>query len=107
MSTRSGSLALAIGAAVVCALAYAGYVAVTVVLDARNRPAMDPVVICAGLPQEVVDTARRAAIDGQDRLNRFDDDPRAIEEIRRTVRREIQDVWGKKPVVKVEIARAG
>src|SRR5262249_8523627 len=86
-------------------LAYAGYVAVTVVLDARSRPAMDPVVIGAGMPKEVVETARRSAVDAQDRLTRFDDDPRTIEEIRRTVRREIADVWGKKPVVKVEVAR--
>lgn len=90
------------------ALAYAGYVAVTIVLDGRNRPATDPVVICVGLPEQVVDAARQAAGDAQDRLGRrFDDDKRTIEEIRRAVRREVQDAWGKKPVVKVEIARAG
>jgi ribonuclease J len=90
------------------ALAYAGYVAVTVILDARDRPASDPVVICAGIPEEIVDAARRAAADAQDKLGRrFDDDKRTLEEIRRAVRREIQDVWGKKPVVRVEIARTG
>jgi ribonuclease J len=90
------------------ALSFAGYVAVTVVLDARNRPAADPVVICAGLPESVVDSARQAASDAQDGMGRrFDDEKRAIEEMRRAVRREIQDVWGKKPVVKVEIARTG
>jgi ribonuclease J len=89
-------------------LAYAGYVAVTIVLDRRDRPAADPVVICAGLPEGIVETARQAAGDAQDRVGRrFDDDKRAIEEIRRAVRREIQDAWGKKPVVKVEIARIG
>jgi ribonuclease J len=87
-------------------LAYAGYVAVTIILDARDRPAADPVVICAGLPEGIVEAARQAAGDAQDRLGRrFDDDKRTIEEIRRTVRREVQDAWGKKPVVKVEIAR--
>jgi ribonuclease J len=90
------------------ALAYAGYVAVTVILDARDRPASDPVVICAGMPEEVVETARQAAADAQDKLGRrVDDDKRTIEEIRRAVRREVQDAWGKKPVVKVEIARTG
>jgi len=90
------------------ALSFAGYVAVTVVLDARDRPMADPVVICAGIPEDVVDAARQAAVDAQDRIGRrFDDEKRAIEEMRRTVRREIQDVWGKKPVVKVEIARTG
>jgi len=90
------------------ALGYAGHVAVTVVLDARDRPAADPVVICAGIPEEVVDAARTAAGNAQDRLGRrFGDDKRTIEEIRRAVRREVQDAWGKKPVVRVEIARTG
>lgn len=89
-------------------LAHAGYVAVTIILDARNRPAADPVVICAGLPEDAVEAAVQAAGDIQDRMGRrFDDDKRAIEEIRRVVRRAVQDVWGKKPVVKVEIARTG
>ena len=89
-------------------LAYAGYIAVTLILDARDRPATDPVVITAGIPEEVVEVARRAAGDAQDRLGRrFDDEKRAIEEIRRVVRRGVQDVWSKKPVVKVEIARTG
>ena len=89
-------------------LANAGYVAVTIILDGRNRPAADPVVICAGLPEDAVEAARQAAGDIQDRMGRrFDDDKRAIEEIRRVVRRGVQDVWGKKPVVKVEIARTG
>ncbi|MCE9522946.1 MAG: MBL fold metallo-hydrolase, partial [Alphaproteobacteria bacterium] len=89
-------------------LANAGYVAVTIILDGRNRPAADPVVICAGLPEEAMEAARQAAGDIQDRMGRrFDDDKRAIEEIRRVVRRGVQDVWGKKPVVKVEIAHTG
>jgi ribonuclease J len=88
------------------ALAFAGYVAVTIVLDARSRPAADPVVVCAGLPKDVVAAAKQAAVDAQDRLGRrFDDEAKAGEEVRRAVRREIQDVWGKKPVVKVEFAR--
>jgi ribonuclease J len=90
------------------ALSFAGSVAVTVILDARGRPAADPVVICLGLPEVAVEAARSAATDAQDRLGRkFDDDKRAAEEIRRTVRREIQDVWGKKALVRVEIARTG
>jgi ribonuclease J len=89
-------------------LAYAGYVAVTIVLDQRDRPAADPVVICAGIPADIAETARQAASDTQDRLGRrFGDDKAAVEEIRRAVRREVQDAWGKKPVVKVEITRVG
>jgi ribonuclease J len=89
-------------------LSFAGSVAVTIILDARGRPAADPVVICLGLPESVVEAARQAATDAQDRFGRkFDDDKRTAEEIRRAVRREIQDVWGKKSLVRVEIAHTG
>jgi ribonuclease J len=89
-------------------LSFAGSVAVTIILDARGRPAADPVVICLGLPESVVEVARQAAPDAQDRFGRkFDDDKRTAEEIRRAVRREIQDVWGKKSLVRVEIAHTG
>jgi ribonuclease J len=89
-------------------LSFAGSVAVTIILDARGRPAADPVVICLGLPASVVEAARQAANDAQDRFGRkFDDDKRTAEEIRRAVRREIQDVWGKKSLVRVEIAHTG
>jgi ribonuclease J len=89
-------------------IAFAGHIAVTIVLDQRDRPATDPVVICAGIPPDIVDAARKVASDAQDRLGRrFDDDKRTAEEIRRAVRREVQDAWGKKPIVKVEITRVG
>lgn len=89
-------------------LSHAGYVAVTIVLDQRDRPATEPVVICAGLPEEVVEAAREVASAAQDKLGkRFSDEKYAVEEIRRAVRRGVQDAWGKKPVVKVEIARTG
>ena len=90
------------------ALSFAGSVAVTIILDARGRPAADPVVICLGLPENAVEAARQAASDAQDRFGRkFDDDKRTAEEIRRAVRREIQDVWGKKALVRVEVAHVG
>ncbi|MBP6011943.1 MAG: ribonuclease J [Alphaproteobacteria bacterium] len=90
------------------ALSHAGYVAVTIVLDQRDRPATEPVVICAGLPEEVAEAAREVAAQAQDRLGkRFSDEKYASEEMRRAVRRGVQDAWGKKPVVKVEIARTG
>ncbi len=89
-------------------LSHAGYVAVTIVLDQRDRPATEPVVICAGLPEEVVEAAQEVASVAQDKLGkRFSDEKYAAEEIRRAVRRGVQDAWGKKPVVKVEIARTG
>ena len=89
-------------------LAYAGVVAISVVLDGRGRSVSEPIVICVGLPEDVVETAEEAASAAQERFSkRTDDDGRMAEEIRRVVRRQIQDVWGKKPIVKVEVVRAG
>ena len=89
-------------------LAFAGFVAVTLMLDGRGRSVNDPVVICAGLPESVEEAAVQAANDAQDKVSRrTDDDGKICEEMRRVVRRAVQDAWGKKPVVKVELVRMG
>jgi ribonuclease J len=89
-------------------LAYAGFVAVTLMLDGRGRSVNDPVVICAGLPEGVEEAAVQAASEAQDKVSRrTDDDVKICEEMRRVVRRAVQDAWGKKPVVKVELVRMG
>jgi len=91
------------------ALSQAGHIAVTVILDERGRALVDPVVIAAGVPQEAVESARSAAAAAVNRLERrrLDDDRPIIEEVRRAVRRAVQDIWGKRSVVQVEVARAG
>ena len=86
-------------------LAFAGAVMVTIVLDGRNRPQADPAVHCIGLPEEVVERARQSAQDALDTLRRSDDDARMAEDVRRMVRRDINDFWRKKPIVKVEVVR--
>ena len=90
-------------------LSFAGHIAVTVVLDARGRILVDPVVIAAGVPTDAVESARDAATDAVDRLSgrRLEDDKLVIEEVRRAVRRAVQDTWGKKSLVRVEVARSG
>ncbi len=91
------------------AISHAGHIAVTVILDERGRALLDPVVIAAGVPQEAVDSARSAAAEAISRLERrrLDDDRPIIEEVRRAVRRAVQDAWGKRALVHVEVARAG
>ena len=86
-------------------VAHAGFVAVTVVLDGRNKPQSDPIVMCAGLPESVVEAANEAAISAQTSVRKSDDDAKTAEDIRRSIRRQIQEFWGKKPVVKVEVVR--
>jgi len=84
---------------------YAGVVAVTVVLDGRNRPQGEPAVMCVGLPETVVERARESAASALETVRRGDDDSRTAEDIRRFVRRDLSEFWRKKPVVKVEIIR--
>ena len=91
------------------ALSFAGSVAVTIDPRRQRSPRRRP---RRHLPRPPRSRRRSrspsAATDAQDRLGRkFDDDKRAAEEIRRTVRREIQDVWGKKALVRVEVAHVG
>jgi ribonuclease J len=85
--------------------AFAGAVMVTIVLDGRNKPAAEPAVMCVGLPDDVVERARDAAQTALDNLRRSDDDARMAEDMRRMVRRELNDFWRKKPIVKVDVIR--
>jgi ribonuclease J len=95
------------------ALSYAGIVVVTVVLDAKGRLLTDPVVVCDGVPEEVGDTAYDAAYDaieaqskaGKSKRESGDDD--LAETVRKAVRRAVQSDWGKRPVTRVEVVRAG
>jgi ribonuclease J len=86
-------------------VAFAGAVTVTIVLDGRNRPVAEPSVHCIGLPDEAVERAREAAQAALDHLRRSDDDARMAEDIRRMVRRDINEFWRKKPIVKVDVIR--
>jgi ribonuclease J len=90
-------------------LSFAGHIAVTIVLDERSRVLLDPIVIAAGVPAHAVESAKDAATDAVDRLSgrRLEDDRVVIEEVRRAVRRAVQDTWGKRSMVQVEVARSG
>jgi tRNA isopentenyl-2-thiomethyl-A-37 hydroxylase MiaE len=61
--------------------------------------------MCVGLPDDVVERARDAAQTALDNLRRSDDDARMAEDMRRMVRRELNDFWRKKPIVKVDVIR--
>lgn len=94
------------------ALSYAGIVVVTVVLDAKGRMLMDPVVVCDGLPEDVKETAFDAALDAVEAppkagKGRRNEDGDLAESVRKAVRRAVQNDWGKRPVTRVEVVRAG
>jgi ribonuclease J len=93
------------------ALSFAGIVVVTVILDAKGRPLTDPVVVCDGLPDEAKDTAFDAACDALEARGKGTkgglDDGVLAENVRKAVRRAVQSDWGKRPVTRVEVVRAG
>jgi len=87
------------------AMAFAGLVAVTIVLDRKGRAATEPSLIIEGIPDEVHENIRNAAEETVRRHSpkRAGEDELA-EQVRRAVRRAAAEVWGKKPVTRVAIA---
>ena len=80
------------------ALSYAGFIGVTLVLDRKGRVAADPALHMEGIPEAVMESVADAvskALNGK----RGED---LKEHVRIAARRAAKDVWGKKPVVRVE-----
>jgi ribonuclease J len=85
------------------ALAFAGFIAITIVLDAKGRVAGEPAIIIDGIP-EPVHGAIREATDAELKRHRpkRGEDETLKENVRRAARRAANDAWGKKPVTRVE-----
>ncbi len=88
-------------------LSFAGMIAVTLILDQKNRFVADPVVVCEGIPEEVVNAIYEAADDfvGRADLKRLRDDDDLAEAARRAIRQAARGVWNKKPITRVEVVR--
>ncbi|MBV8976141.1 MAG: ribonuclease J [Alphaproteobacteria bacterium] len=84
------------------ALAFAGIIAITLVLDSKGRVAADPALIVDGIP-EPVQAAIRAAVEEEAGRHRGRGGDKLKENVRRTARRAAQEAWGKKPVTRVEV----
>jgi ribonuclease J len=93
-------------------LAFAGHVAVSVVLDGKGGVMVDPEIALTGLPlqgvsghpfEETVMTAVLGTIDSIPRARRRDADL-VREAIRRSVRAAVRQAWGKKPLCTVFVA---
>jgi ribonuclease J len=81
------------------ALGFAGFIGVTLVVNRKGRLAADPALHFEGVPEEIFEPVTEAI--NRALGNRRGDDMK--EEVRRAARRAANDVWGKKPVVRVEI----
>ena len=82
------------------ALGFAGFIGVTLVLDRRGRLAADPVLHMEGIPQMVLEPVREAVARAANGKHGRDDD--LAEQVRIAARRAANQIWGKKPVVRVQ-----
>lgn len=82
------------------AMAFAGLLVVSLVVDAKGRIAADPVVLGEGMPDAVEEAVLKAVEDTLSKNKRSDPDDLA-ENVRRAARRAAHDAWGKKPVTRV------
>jgi len=85
------------------AMAFAGLIAITLVLDPKGRPAADAAILTEGMPEPVRE-AVRVVVDEAFRRHNPKSDPEGLREsVRRAARRAAQDAWGKKPVTRVTV----
>ena len=87
------------------AMAFAGLLVVSLVVDSKGRIAADPVVLGEGMPEAVEEAVLKAVEDTLSKntkggRGRSDPDDLA-ENVRRAARRAAHDAWGKKPVTRV------
>jgi ribonuclease J len=86
------------------ALAFAGFIGITLPLDQKGRIAGEAALFLEGVP-ESVQTQVRAAVD--ETVRRYNpkkgNEEDLQEQVRRAARRAANDAWGKKPVTRVEI----
>jgi ribonuclease J len=86
------------------ALGNAGFIAVTIPLDAKGRVAGEASLILEGIPEPVHESIRDALDGAVRRHNSKRDDEEALKEnTRRAIRRAAAGSWGKKPVTRVEV----
>ncbi|MDB5735642.1 MAG: beta-lactamase domain protein [Alphaproteobacteria bacterium] len=82
------------------AMAFAGLLVVSLVVDNKGRIAAEPVVLGEGMPEAVEEAVLKAVEDTLAKNKRSDPDDLA-ENVRRAARRAAHDAWGKKPMTRV------
>ncbi len=86
------------------AMAFAGLIVVTLVLDGKGRMAAEAGLLTEGMPDAVEDAVREAVDETVRRHNPKKSDSEELREaVRRAARRAAQDAWGKKPVTRVTV----
>ena len=86
------------------AMAFAGFIGITVALDKKGRVAGEPAYFFEGIPDSVQGPVRGATEETVRRHHpRRGAEEDLQEQIRRAARRAANEAWGKKPITKVEI----
>ncbi|MGN6515004.1 MAG: ribonuclease J [Rhizomicrobium sp.] len=86
------------------AMAFAGFIGITLPLDQKGRIASEPAFFFEGVPEPVQTPVRDAVAETLRRYNpKRADEEDLKEQVRRAGRRAATDAWGKKPVTRVEI----
>ena len=81
-------------------LGYAGFIGITLVLDRKGRVVTDPVLHLEGIPDDLfepVEDAVLRAVNGKKKHGDLE------ENVRIAARKAAHAVWGKKPIVRVEV----
>jgi ribonuclease J len=86
------------------AMAFAGFIGITVALDQKGRIAGEEAYFLEGVPESVEQPVRDAVAETLRRHNPKRADEKGLkEQVRRAARRAANDAWGKKPITRVEI----
>lgn len=94
-------------------LGYAGIITVALVVDKSGEIIADPAIISHGLPKQddhnnqfenLIEDAVDTGWDRMSKREKLNDDALA-EGVRRQIRREVNDSWGKKPICYVTVTR--
>jgi ribonuclease J len=84
------------------AMAYAGLLVVSLVVDHRGRVAATPTVLGEGMPEPVAEAVLKA-VEGTIAKNKGSGPDDLAENVRRAARRAAHDAWGKKPLTRVMV----
>lgn len=86
------------------AMGFAGLLAITLVLDAKGRPAADAAILAEGMPEPVKEAVLTVVNEALRRHNPKTTDAEELREaVRRAARRAAHEAWGKKPVTRVTV----
>jgi ribonuclease J len=84
-------------------LGFAGVIVITLVLDEKGRCIADPVIVTEGIPDPVEAAIAKTVSEHIARAGKRADPDALAETVRKAARRAANNVWGKKPITRVNV----